>query len=128
MKDLKDRSYILKEGRSIQTEFGGDTLTNDNLTDKAAEKLLKANPSLAKHFEVLPEGLFDDSSKVKALTAPEIKSLVDGLSPEEKAAFLTSVNENITAKQPLVIKIEDTDRELTLKQLEKIAKENTPAQ
>jgi hypothetical protein len=54
MSELK-RKYILKPGRSLQTSFSGDTLTNDNLTDDAAAKLLKAHPSLAKHFEVLPE-------------------------------------------------------------------------
>jgi hypothetical protein len=49
------RKYILKPGRSLQTSFGGDTLTNDNLTDEAAAKLLQKHPSLAKHFEQLPE-------------------------------------------------------------------------
>ncbi len=53
--NTEKRKYILKCGRSLQTSFGGDVLTNDNMTDEAAEKLLKAHPSLSKHFEVLPE-------------------------------------------------------------------------
>ncbi|MEO6521369.1 MAG: hypothetical protein ABIN91_06825 [Mucilaginibacter sp.] len=48
------RKYLLKPDRSLQTTFGGDTLTNDNLTDDAAEKLLKAFPSLIEHFERYP--------------------------------------------------------------------------
>jgi hypothetical protein len=50
------RKYILKPGRSLQTTFGGDTLTNDNLTDEAAEKLIKTHPSLIQHFERFPSG------------------------------------------------------------------------
>ena len=49
------RKYLLKPGRSLQTSFGGDTLTNDNLTDEAAEKLLEKHPTLALHFDVLPD-------------------------------------------------------------------------
>ncbi len=52
--ELTNRKYLLKPGRSLQTTFGGDTLTNDNLTDDAAVKLIKAYPSLLQHFDRYP--------------------------------------------------------------------------
>jgi len=52
---VTNRKYLLKPGRTLQTVFGGDALTNDNLTDTAAEKLLQAHPSLIKHFDRYPQ-------------------------------------------------------------------------
>jgi hypothetical protein len=51
---LPSRKYLLKPDRSLQTTFGGDTLTNDNITDEVAEKLLQAHPVLIKHFDRYP--------------------------------------------------------------------------
>jgi hypothetical protein len=60
------RKYLLKPDRSLQTVFGGDTLTNDNLTDEAAEKLLQAHPALIQHFDRYPSG--DEAEKQKTIT------------------------------------------------------------
>lgn len=49
-----NRQYLLKPDASLQTAFGGDTITNDNLTDTLAESLLKQFPMLLKHFEKFP--------------------------------------------------------------------------
>jgi len=51
---ITNRKYLLKPDRVLQTAFGGDALTNDNLTDEAAEKLLDAHPALIKHFDKHP--------------------------------------------------------------------------
>jgi len=57
-----NRKYLLKPDRILQTTFGGDILTNDNLTDEAAEKLLAEYPALIKHFDRYPS----ESDKPKA--------------------------------------------------------------
>jgi hypothetical protein len=49
-----NRQYLLKPDASLQTVFGGDTITNDNLTDDLAESLLKEFPMLLKHFVKFP--------------------------------------------------------------------------
>jgi hypothetical protein len=72
---ISKRKYILKPGRSLQTSFGGDTLTNDNLTDEAAAKLLQAHPSLAKHFEQLPEVIEKTDSSEVIKSVKETKEL-----------------------------------------------------
>ncbi|MBW4889868.1 hypothetical protein KXQ82_09080 [Mucilaginibacter sp. HMF5004] len=74
---LTKRKYLLKPGRSLQTSFGGDTLTNDNLTDEAAEKLLLEHPSLAKHFEVLPEVINKDAAQSPNKTSKVAKAPAD---------------------------------------------------
>jgi len=52
---ITNRKYLLKPDRVLQTAFGGDALTNNNLTDEAAEKLLEAHPALIKHFDRYPD-------------------------------------------------------------------------
>lgn len=44
------RKYLLKPDRSLQTTFGEEILTNENLTDEIAEKILLAHPNLSVHF------------------------------------------------------------------------------
>lgn len=66
------RKYLLKPDRSLQTTFGGDTLTNDNLTDEAAAKLLKAYPALIQHFERYPTEKSPDSLQEQQQVEPQI--------------------------------------------------------
>jgi len=66
-----NRKYLLKPDRSLQTSFGGDTLTNDNLTDEAAEKLLKAHPTLIKHFDRYPDAELPVTGSGLPLASPQ---------------------------------------------------------
>lgn len=50
-----NRKYLLKPDRSLQNTFNNDRVTNDNITDKMAEKLLLNHPALIKHFQVITE-------------------------------------------------------------------------
>lgn len=61
---LKSRAFLLKDGIVLQTVFGGDHLTNDNMTDEQAEKLLKSNANFAQYFERIPEGFEVEAEKV----------------------------------------------------------------
>jgi len=60
----------------LQTTFGGDTLTNDNLTDEAAEKLLAEYPALIKHFDRYPAE--NENSKRRGE-----KKILDAMPPAE---------------------------------------------
>jgi hypothetical protein len=71
-----NRKYLLKPNRVLQTTFGGDALTNDNLTDEAAEKLLAKHPGLIKHFDRYP----DEGEKLKVKSQ---KPILDALPPAE---------------------------------------------
>lgn len=51
---MKNRKYLLKDGVQIQDGFGGEYLTNDNLTDETAARLLSATPELATNFSRIP--------------------------------------------------------------------------
>jgi hypothetical protein len=70
------RKYLLKHDRSLQTSFGGDTLTNDNLTDEAAEKLLQAHPVMLKHFERYPSGEIEGKEVAPAVAVSEGEKVV----------------------------------------------------
>ncbi|RKR84909.1 hypothetical protein BDD43_5162 [Mucilaginibacter gracilis] len=74
------RKYLLKPDRSLQTTFGGDTLTNDNLTDEAAEKLLQAHPALLQHFDRYPG---KDDDVVVVITAPAPQQQPEEQQPAE---------------------------------------------
>jgi hypothetical protein len=72
---LTKREYLLKPGRSLQTTFGGDTLTNDNLTDEAAKKLLKTYPALIQHFERYPSGEVAGTKVIAPADAPAASAI-----------------------------------------------------
>ncbi|OCX52661.1 hypothetical protein BEL04_14540 [Mucilaginibacter sp. PPCGB 2223] len=80
---ITNRKYLLKPDRVLQTAFGGDALTNDNLTDEAAEKLLDAHPALIKHFDRYPDK--DEKPKVKSRNA-----ILDAMPPAEEDAKTTA--------------------------------------
>jgi len=83
---ITNRKYLLKPDRVLQTAFGGDALTNDNLTDEAAEKLLDAHPALIKHFDRYPSEE-SENSKVKSP-----KKILDALPPvEEKNEAIANI-------------------------------------
>lgn len=75
---ITNRKYLLKPNRVLQTAFGGDALTNDNLTDEAAEKLLDAHPALLKHFDRHPS---HESEKPKVKSQ---KNILGALPPVEE--------------------------------------------
>lgn len=64
----QNRKYLLKKDRILQTTFGGDKLTNDNLTDEIAEKILRQYPALIKHFEVYPEDIKPKKIEYQTIT------------------------------------------------------------
>ena len=92
------KKYLLKPGRSLQTTFGGDTLTNDNLTDEAAEKLVKAHPSLLQHFEKYPNQYPPiEKKKYPKLTIPNLKinSINQSLYSTQSFNHCTTLNPSI---------------------------------
>ena len=81
------RKYLLKPGRSLQTNFGGYTLTNDNLTDEAAEKLLEKHPNLIKHFIINPS-ISEQITEQPSSTEKE-ESVKDDETPERILSNIT---------------------------------------
>ena len=82
--NLKSRAFLLKDGIVLQTEFGGDHLTNDNMTDEQAEKLLKSNASFAQYFERMPDGFEDEIGKVAPFEL-DMSTDSNTLTPENEA-------------------------------------------
>lgn len=86
-----DRKYLLKPDRILQTVFGGDSITNDNLTDDIAEGLLSQFPTLLKHFEKYPAvqkvaNVVKDAADVVEKGAAIASAITDAEKPAKKAA------------------------------------------
>lgn len=75
---MKEKTkYRLRQGVILQIAGSSQVYTNDNLTDKIAEKYLKENPNAAKRFEIIPTDEKDTaaagSNDAERLRAADIK-------------------------------------------------------
>lgn len=92
-KRMKEKcNYRLKNGVLLQPEFGSSEMyTNDNITDKVAEKYLAKNPEGEIYFSYLPPDWKERINKCEYnqnLLDSMVESLQDGVSEESVADTL----------------------------------------
>lgn len=121
MKKYQDRNFVLKSGRTLQAEFGGDAITNDNLTDETAIALLSTFPNMLKHFDKYPvdengnyaapivEAKGKKGKAAKAVVVPEVVKSESVPAPIEPAVPVDETPEYVLKENERYLTQEDLD-------------------